>query len=139
MEGGRKGQCACSPCSDSPFLHELDFCCNLSEGRPERSNVVECFGLLCKLKIWTCYPSLSSLTKRTRGFLAVERSSDRVCLKQLQFSVATANSSYLVKKTRKKNKVEAGILRNSDSCCVSLDLGFALFRKASAAFFYVVL
>lgn len=71
------------------------------------------------------------MTKRTWGLLAVERLSDRECLKQVQFSVAAANSSYLVKKTRKKNKVEAGIFRDSDTCCVSFDLRFVLFRKAS--------
>lgn len=71
------------------------------------------------------------MTKRTWGLLAVERLSDRECLKKVQFSVAAANSSYLVKKTRKKNKVEAGIFTDSDTCCVSFDLRFVLFRKAS--------
>lgn len=36
-----------------------------------------------------------------------------------------------MKKTKKKNKVEAGIFSNSDGCCVSFDLGFMLFRKAA--------
>lgn len=49
----------------------------------------------------------------------------------MQFSVAAASSRYLVEKTRKKNKVEAGIFRNSNGCCVSFDLGFMLFRKVS--------
>lgn len=50
------GECACTPCSDSPFLHELSVCCNPSEGRPNRevifgvteeAHLVECFDSLC--------------------------------------------------------------------------------------------